>query len=193
MSTGPSSDSAEQPQEPEPPFRGKRRRSWLASHGRHPVTWGAAALVLVASVGVALLQHEPGVRARAQSVYCGLVTCAVLRSAAATSPAQAEAAPPSVALPSSPPPAHAAAPAHSSSSAAASKPAAAHPAKPHAAPAPAPSPKLTPGPPHPSWPPHPQWPWPGAGGGGHWHHHHRPPGGYGPSPGSQQPPMWGFR
>jgi hypothetical protein len=88
MSTGPSSDSAEAPPEPEPPFTGGRRHSWLASHGRHPVTWAVAGVVLLGSAGVALLQEQPGGRARTQSVYCGLVKCAVLRSVADSSTAR---------------------------------------------------------------------------------------------------------
>src|SRR6202050_4257493 len=100
MSTGPSSDSAEAPPEPEPPFTGGRRHSWLASHGRHPVTWAVAVVVLLGSAGVALLQQQPGGRGRTESVYCGLVKCAVLRSVADSSTATVAVPRPSPALPS---------------------------------------------------------------------------------------------
>src|ERR1700735_4500474 len=104
MSTGPSSDSAEAPSEPEPPFTGGRRHSWLVSHGRHPVTWAVAGVVLLGSAGAALLQQEPGGEARPESVYCGLGKCAVLRSVADSSPATVAVPRPSPALPSPKPP-----------------------------------------------------------------------------------------
>jgi hypothetical protein len=189
MSTGPSSDSAEQQPEPEPPFTGGRRQFWRASPGRHPVTWALAGVVLLTSGGVALIQQHPAARARAQSVYCGLVTCAVLRSVADSSSAVAAIPRPSPVLPSSGTPSHAAAPTRRTSRptrtswhiptpapvrsgtpkpGAPSKPAPARSPRPTAAPSPTP----TPSPARPTrwpWPPTWGWPgggWPGGGGGG---------------------------
>jgi hypothetical protein len=178
MSTGPSSDSAEAPPEPEPPFTGGRRHSWLASHGRHPVTWAVAGVVLVGSAGVALLQEQPGGQARTQSVYCGLVKCAVLRSVADSSTATVAVPRPSPALPS--PKAPSSAPASTPTPAttpaptparsrppkplAAPKPAPAPSPKPPATPTPNPSPTWAPGPPRWPWPPTWGWPWGGGGG-----------------------------
>jgi hypothetical protein len=85
MPTGSSSNSVNPPREPDPPFGDGRRHSWLASHGWYPVTWAAAALVLLGGSGAVFLLHEPGRQAQAQTAYCGLVTCAVLRSAMANS------------------------------------------------------------------------------------------------------------
>lgn len=179
MSTGPSSDSAEAPPEPEPPFTGGRRHSWLASHGRHPVTWAVAGVVLLGSAGVALLQEQPGGRARTQSVYCGLVKCAVLRSVADSSAATVAVPRPSPALPSPKAPSSAPASTPTPATTPAPTPARSRPPKPVAAPkpAPAPSPKpATPTPnPSPTWAPGaPRWPWPptwgwpwGGGGGRH--------------------------
>jgi hypothetical protein len=190
MSTGPSSNSAEQPSEPEPPFTGGRRHSWLASRGRHPVTWAIAAVVLLGSTGAMLLQQQPGAGARAQSVYCGLVKCAVLRSVADSSTTVAAGVPrPSPALPSSGGSSSAPAPAQTSTSpappaparpqppkpAAAPKPAPAPSPKPTTAPAPQPPPRWSPGPPRWPWPP--TWPWPWGGGGGGWHSHYWQAGG----------------
>jgi hypothetical protein len=190
MSTGPSSNSAEAPSEPEPPFTGGRRHSWLASHGRHPVTWAIAGVVLLGSIGVALLQQQPGGRARAQSVYCGLVKCAVLRSVADSSTAAVGVPRPVPALPSSetpssapastptPPTTPASTPAPSQPKpVAVSKPSAPAPSpkptpapspKPPATPTPKPPPPWAPGPPHWPWPP--TWGWPPWGGGGGRHH-----------------------
>ena len=177
MSTGPSSDSAEAPPEPEPPFTGGRRHSWLASHGRHPVTWAVAGVVLLGSAGVALLQQQPGGRARTQSVYCGLVKCAVLRSVADSSTATVAVPRPSPALPS--PKAPSSAPASSPTPAtpaptparsrqpkpvAALKPPPAPSSKPPATPTPNPSPTWAPGPPRWPWPPTWGWSWGGGGG-----------------------------
>lgn len=200
MPTGPLSDSAEPPSEPEPPFTGGRRHSWLAGRGRHPVTWAAAGLVLLGSAGVALLQQQPGVRDRAQTLYCGLVTCAVAGSAALTSTSATEEPRPSPALPSSkarlqaPAPRPARAPARSSSPrpVATSKPRPAPSPKPTAPPTPKPPPVRTPGPPRLPWPPPwgPTGPW--GGGGGRWHYqpgqNSWQPRGY-----QQQPSWWGFR
>jgi hypothetical protein len=182
MPTGSSSDSAEPPQEPDPPFGGSQRYSWLARHGRHPVTWAAAGLVLVAAGGTAVLLHQPGGRARAQTAYCGLVTCAVLRSVAATSRAPAEAPhaspAPSSALASSrapaPTPSPTPSPAPSPTAAAAPAPTPSPSPAVSPTPAPSPTPVRTPGPPR--WPSPPPWspPWPWGPGG---HHGWPPPGG----------------
>lgn len=197
MPTGPLSDSAEPPSEPEPPFTAGRRHSWLAGRGRHPVTWAAVGLVLVGSAGVALLQQQqPGVRDRAQTVYCGLVTCAVAGSAAVTSIAATEAPRPSPALPSSearlqaPAPRRARTPARSWSprAVASSRPRPASSPRPTAAPTPKPPPARRPGPPRWPWPPTwgPGWPWGGAG--GRWHY--QPAQNYGQPRGYQQQPFW---
>lgn len=171
MSTGPSSDSAEPPPEPGPPFTSSGRFSWLTSRGRHPLTWGLAGLVLVASIGFALLQQQPGARAGAQSVPCGLVTCAVLRSVADSSTVTAGPTSPSAALPSpsrTPAPTLMPTPAPARAATAGPDPA----ASPTPAPAPTPEPMRTwaPGPAHWPWPPRwpPRWPpaWPRHGGGG---------------------------
>jgi len=178
MSTGSSSDSAELPSEPGPPFTSSRQHSRLASPGRHPVTWALAGVVLLTGGGVALIQHQPGARAHAQSVYCGLVTCAVLRSVADSSSAIAAVPRLSLALPSSEPPSRATAPARAPkptrTSTLARTPAPARPGtpkpetapspKPTAAPAPTPAPLPT-RPPRPTrWPWPPTWGWPGGGG-----------------------------
>jgi hypothetical protein len=186
MSTGPSSNSAEAPSEPEPPFTGGRRHSWLTSLGRHPVTWAIAGVILLGSVGVALLQ-QPGGSARAQSVYCGLVKCAVLRSVADSSTAAVGAPRPAAALPSSEAPSIAPASTPPATPASTPEPSQPKPVAVSKSPAPAPSPKPTPAPtpkppaaptpkppppwaPGPSrWPWPPTWGWPWAGGGG-WHH-----------------------
>jgi hypothetical protein len=100
MPTGPSNDSASPPPEPDAPAGGSRRRSWLARGGGRGRGWGhlmtlaAACLVLLGGSAVAVLLHGPGGRAQAQATYCGLVTCAVLRSTAATSRVPAGAAHP---------------------------------------------------------------------------------------------------
>lgn len=186
MSTGPSSDSAEAPSEPEPPFTGGRRHSWLASHGRHPVTWAVVGVVLLGSAGAALLQQHPGGRARTESVYCGLVKCAVLRSVADSStatvavprpsPAQPSSKAPSSAPASTPTPATTPTPAPSKppEPVATPKPAPASSPRPPATPTPRPSPTWAPGPSHWPWPPTWGWPWGGGGGrhsrlsSGHW-------------------------
>jgi hypothetical protein len=179
MSTGSSSDSAEVPSEPEPPFTSGRQHSWLASPGRHPVTWALAGVVLLTSGGVALIQHQPGARAHGQSVYCGLVTCAVLRSVADSSSTAALAPRPSLVLPSFEPASRATAHARASrptrTSTLTRTPAPARagtpkqvaaPAKPTAAPAPTPA-RWPTRPPRPTrWPWPPTWGWPGGGWGG---------------------------
>jgi hypothetical protein len=184
MSTGPSSNSAEAPSEPEPPFTGGGRYSWLASHGRHPVTWAVAGVVLIGSTGAALLQ-QPGGRARTQSVYCGLVKCAVLRSVADSSSTAAVGVPrPSPALPSPKAPSRAPAAAPAPVTTPAPAPARSRPPKPVATSNPAPStPAATPTPklPPPWAPGPPRWPWPRAWG-WPWGHgggrHARPSSGY---------------
>jgi hypothetical protein len=94
MPTGPSSDSASPSPEPDPPLAGSWRHFWLARGGGwgNPVTWATVGLVLLGGSGAAVLLHEPEGRAQAQTTYCGLVTCAVLRSTAATSSVRAGAA-----------------------------------------------------------------------------------------------------
>jgi hypothetical protein len=174
MSTGQSSDSAGPPQESDPHFGGGRRHSWLAGTRWHPVTLVAAGLLLLGGSGAAVLLNEPGGRAQAQTAYCGLVTCAVLRSTAASSRVPGALHP--TPAPSSPL-ASSRAPAPSATTIPAPKPApssrAAFVSNPTAAPAPRPTrrpaPKPGPGP----W----RWPWPAwwppsgswGPGGGHGH------------------------
>jgi hypothetical protein len=162
MLTGPLGDSAGPPQEPSPPSRDGRRHSWLVKGGWHPVTWAAVGLVLLGTGGLAVLLHQPGGRARAQNVYCGLVTCAVLRSVAAKSGDPA--AHPGVAAPSplatsrtpTPSPAHLPSPQPAGARAAASAPSPAPTPTPASRPSPRPSPASPPGPPRWPWP----FPWP---------------------------------
>jgi hypothetical protein len=155
MPTGPSSDLASPPSEPDPPLAGSRRHSWLPRErgtgggwGR-PIAWAIAGLVLLGGAGVAVLLHEPGGRGQPQTAYCGLVTCAVLRSTAATSGVPAGAAHPTPA-PSSPL-ASSRAPAPTPTAVpAAPSPAAAAGSAPAAASAPTPAPEPAPS----------RWPWP---------------------------------
>jgi hypothetical protein len=174
MPTGSLSDSAEPPHEPEPPFDGSRPHSWLAKRGRHPLTWAAAGAVMLGATATAVLLNQPDGRARAQSVYCGLVTCSVLRSAATTSGLAAAAPHPAPSSPLAAPPLPAPAPARVPSP----RPAARRPAAPVPSPAPiptaaatptpaatptvtpTPAPTLTPGPPR--WPFPPPWQPPGG-------------------------------
>lgn len=165
MPTGPSSDSAGPPQEPRPPLPGGSRYSWLVQGGRHPVTWGAVSLVLLAAAGLAVLLHQPGGRARAHNVYCGLVTCAVLRSVAASGhlaaprPALAAPSPLDTAKASAPSPARVPSPQPAAGQAGqAEAPAPSPTPAPAAAPTSRPSPR-----PDPAVPPGlPRWPWPPA-------------------------------
>ena len=158
MSTGPSSDSTEPPQEADPPSGDSRRHSWLAGHGWQPVTWAAVGLVLLGGSGVVVLLHEPGGRAQAQTAYCGLVTCAVLRSAAATSSVPAGAPHPAPA-PSSPL-ASSRAPAPTATTIPTPSPAPSPRVAAGSTPTPAPSPRPTPTP-APTFGPAPsRWPWP---------------------------------
>jgi hypothetical protein len=155
MPTGPSSDSASPAPEPDPPLAGSQRHFWLAREGGrgngwgHPIAWAAAGLVLAGGSGAAVLLHEAGGRAQAQTTYCGLVTCAVLRSTAATSGVPAGAAHP---IPAPPPPlASPRAPApRATTTPAAPPPRAAAVSTPASAPPPRPAPKPAPS----------RWPWP---------------------------------
>jgi hypothetical protein len=160
MRTGPSSDSANPSSEPDPPVAGSRRHSWLSRHLWHPITWVAVGLVLLGGSGAAVLLHEPGGRAQAQSTYCGLVTCAVLRSTAATSrvPTPGPSSPLAASRTSAPT-------ATTSPSPTAPSPRAA--AVPTPTPRPAPNPAPTSGPEPSRWP----WPvwWPPARWWGHGH------------------------
>jgi hypothetical protein len=167
MPTGSPNDSASSPPEPDPPSGGSRRHSWLAREGGsrggwgQPITWATAALVLLGGSGIVVLLHEPGGRPQAQSTYCGLVTCAVLRSAATPS-VPAGAAHRTSPLASSP------APAPTATTTPTPKPAPSPAAEstPKPAPPPWPAPKPTPS----RWPWPPWWPHPG------WGHGHGYPG-----------------
>jgi hypothetical protein len=157
MPTGSSNDSANPPPQPDPPSGGGWRHSWL------PITWATAAVVLLGGSGVIVLLHEPGGRAQAQPTYCGLVTCAVLRSTAATSSVPAGAAHPTSPLASS------RAPAPTATTAPTPKPAPAPRAGAGSTPKPAPPPRpaATPAPSRWPWPP--WWPWWPYSGWGHDH------------------------
>jgi len=161
MPTGSSNDSANPPPEPGPPSRGSWRHVW------HPVTWATAALVLLGGSGVVVLLHEPGGRARAQTAYCGLVTCAVLRSTAAASSLPGGAAHPISPLASSRAPAPTATTSPTPKPAPSPRAAAAVPT-----PRPAPTPSPAPNPAPSRWP----WPvwWPHSG----WGHGHGYPAGH---------------
>jgi hypothetical protein len=154
MPTGPSRDSANPPSEPDPPSAGSRRHSWLSREGGRgggwgqPITWAAAGLVLLGGSGIAVLLHEPGRRVQAQATYCGLVTCAVLRSTAATSSVPAGAAHPTPAP--SYPLASSRAPAPTATTTPAPSPRAAAGSTPASASTPRPTPKPAPS----------RWPWP---------------------------------
>jgi hypothetical protein len=165
MPTGSSNDSA--------------RHSWLARGGvrggGRAITWATAALMLLGGSGIVVLLHEPGGRAQAQTAYCGLVTCAVLRSTAATSSVPAAVAHPTSPLASPRAPAPTATtiptpkPAPSPRAAAESTPRPAPPARPADKPAPS------------------RWPWPRWWPHSWWGHGHGHPairsGGFGNWPG----------
>jgi hypothetical protein len=178
MPTGSSNDSANPPPEPHPPSAGSR---WLTSHGWHPITWAAVGLVLLGGSGVAVLLHEPAGRAQAQTTYCGLVTCAVLRSAAATSSVRAGAAHPTPA-PSSPL-AASRAPAPKATTIPTPAPAPSPRAAAESAQRPAPSPSQAPEPASSRW----RWPpwWPPSGWWGHGHGYPAHAGGFGGWPGGR--------
>jgi hypothetical protein len=173
MPTGSSDDSANPSPEPGPPSGGGRRHSWLTREGGrgggwgHPVAWATVGLVLLGGSGVVVLLHEPGGRAQAQTAYCGLVTCAVLRSTAATSSVPAGAEHPTPA-PSSPM-ASSRAPARTAitipTPATASSPRAGAGSAPAPRPAPKPAPTFGPAPARWPWP---VW-WPRSGWWGHGH------------------------
>lgn len=168
MPTGSLRDSAEPPQETEPPFGCSRRHSWLAKRTQHPLTWAAAGVVIAGATTAAVLLNQPGGRARAQSVYCGLVTCAVLRSVAATSgfPAAAPDPAPSSPLAASQGPAPAPSPVPSprptAERAAAPVPSRAPTPTTTATPGPTPTATPTPAPGPPRWPFPPPWQPPGG-------------------------------
>jgi hypothetical protein len=169
MPTGSSNESAKPSPEPDPPSGDGLWHSWLA-RGRgwgHPITWAAVGLVLLGGSGAAVLLHEPGGRAQVQTAYCGLVTCAVLRSTAATSSVPAGAAHPTPAP--STPLASSRAPGRTANTSptptATSSPEAGSGFGSDPAPAPAPGPAPKPAPPH--WPGPVWWPRPGWWGHGH--------------------------
>lgn len=184
MPIGPSGDSAEPPEgigqsaEAEPPAVpesapfGGRSYAWLTKQRRSPVVWAAAGLVVIGGAGAILATHEPGgePQPRAQAALCGLVSCADVPSAAATTPPAPQ---PSTPLPSSPavPAAKpASTPPPVSPPARALRPTPASTPTPVAAPPPAPRPAPTPTrvpEPRPAWPPSPvhgPWPQPGQHG-----------------------------
>jgi hypothetical protein len=170
MPTGPSSGSAQPPQATEPSLSG-RRFSRLTRHGRNPVAWAAAGLVLLGGAGAVVMANQSGGRIPGQAVYCGLVKCAILRSEAATAglpdklprpePAPSAAAAAPVATPA---PAPAAKPAPTSRPAPAPQPTSTPEPTPVPDPAPAPAPRPVPSaawtPPHTHWPSPPGWPAP---------------------------------
>jgi hypothetical protein len=160
MPIGPSGDSAGPPEETQPPPDGPRN-SRLARYVRTPVVWAAAALVLIAGTGALLVTQEAGgqpAQPRAQAALCGLVSCADVRSAAASTRSARRAAP---TRPPSPAPAATPTPTGTPAPAVSPQPA------PDPEPAPAPVSGPAPAPPRghrphrvPSWSPPPRWPWP---------------------------------
>jgi hypothetical protein len=172
---GPSGDSAEPPEEKDPPPSG-RPFSWLATHGRNPLVWAAAALVVMGGTGAILVAQDAGGQAagrpRAQGALCGLVSCADVRSAAASmrsghraAPTPTPTTPPATATPA-PRPAASPVPAASPEPAATAPGHAPTPARTHR---PGPAPAWPP--PHGPWPP--RWPPPWRGGyPGGWRHSH---------------------
>jgi hypothetical protein len=191
MPIGPSSDSAEPPEGTEPPADG-RRYSWIARYSRNPMVWAAAGLVVVGGTGAILATQESGGQAQpgAQAALCGLVSCAAVPSADASSPPGHRAGPGPAPAPPAPTPATPSATPRPAVAPPAPKPASSP--KPASAPAPAPAPASSPAPapaptpseplpalppqPAPHWPAQPRpwphrWPqpWPGHPGGRHSH------------------------
>jgi hypothetical protein len=182
MPMGTSGDSAEPPEgieQPgeadspdgaEPPPSGGRRYTWLTRHGRSPVMWAAAGLVVIGGAGAIMATHESGGEAqpRAQAALCGLVSCADVPSAASSRQPAPE---PSTPLPSLPPdtarpvpaPTPAAPPTPALAKVPAPAPTPVRPAVPATAPRPAPTPTRVPAP-WPAWPTPPaHGPWPPSG------------------------------
>jgi hypothetical protein len=86
MPEGSSSDSAGPPGGGEPSSPSGRTNSRPATRGRYPALWAAVGLVLLGgSAGIVLL-HDSGTQPPAQTAFCGLVECSVLRSAASSQP-----------------------------------------------------------------------------------------------------------
>jgi hypothetical protein len=179
MPIGPSSDSAEPPEGTDAPADG-RRYSWIARYGRNPMVWAAAGLVVVGGTGAILATQESGGQAQpgTQAALCGLVSCAAVPSADASSPPGHQAGP----APTPPPRAQPTPAAPSATPRPAVAPAVAPAPAPTSSPAPTPAPTparpLPPLPPHPAphWPSQPRpwphrWPqpWPGYPGGRHSH------------------------
>jgi hypothetical protein len=139
--TGPS-DGAESLDGTKPPPSGAQRHSWLTRPGRTPVVWAAAGLVVIGGAGAILATHESGGEGqpRTEAAQCGLLSCADVPSAAASTPSG-----PAPVTPSPPPPAT---PAPAPTPKAAPVPASARPPGPATAPAPAgaPAPGAAPAP-----------------------------------------------
>lgn len=85
MPTGGSSGASEPPSTTEPRIS-DRRRSRLTWRARYVAPWAAAGVIVIGSSALVMM-HQPTVAAhpRAQTAFCGLVACAVLRSDAAIS------------------------------------------------------------------------------------------------------------
>lgn len=143
--TGPS-DGAESPGGTKPPPSGAQRYSWLTGPGRTPVVWAAAGLVVIGGAGAILATHESGGEGqpRTQAAQCGLLSCADVPSAAASTPPGPAPVTPSP----SPPPAAPATPAPAPTPKPTPVPASARPPGPTTAPAPAgaPAPGAAPAP-----------------------------------------------
>jgi hypothetical protein len=156
MSTGPSSGASEPPSATEPPLSGRQfsRPPWRT---RYLAPWAAAGLIVISGSGAFVILHKPVGQPRAPTAFCGLVTCAVLRSDA---PASRAAAPPLSTNPS---------PSTATSAAPAPEPTPLPTPTPRPRPTPEPTPNRTPSPhpTHTSSPKPPDWP-PG-------HHKHFPP------------------
>jgi hypothetical protein len=84
MSTGPASGANEPPGATEPLLSGRpySRRIWRA---RYVAPWAAAGLIVLGVAGAFVMLHQPVRHPRAPTAFCGLVTCAALRSEASAS------------------------------------------------------------------------------------------------------------
>jgi len=139
----------------------ERGHSWLTAHARYPIVWAATGLLALGGLGAFLFTQEPSARPRAQTAYCGLVSCEALRSVMASASARSPGPSPSAALVK---PAVTRVPAPAAPLAATPAPGSVAGPVPTPMPAPVPTPTSTgtrqPRP-VPTWaPPSPRWPWP---------------------------------
>jgi len=169
MPTGPSSSASEPPSATEPPLTG-RRHSRLTRRAGYLAAWAAAGLIVIGGSSALVMIHKsaPAAHPRAQTAFCGLVACAVLRSDASLSrmPTTAPSSSPSPSPEASTRSAVAAAPAPAPAPEPTPTPRPKHRPRHHPRPRPAPTPTpadpwTSPDPTHtwspPPWPP-PSWP-----------------------------------